>query len=182
MKGRLIVIEGIDEVGKTTFAHKMVEALNKSYPDSAVYLESLNDVDCLDRFIRNHVAHGKWKGKPQVVALMMSAARWSKYYTIQTLLDQYQYVVMDRWTQSKYAYMTPLEGHGIRESMLQEIDRGLPNSDVVFYLDAEYGSVDSAYMKEVLATYKFNVNDSIPNYIVIKNRDDIEYAVNRINV
>lgn len=125
--GRLIVFEGLDHSGKTTHSLSVAERLG-AYHTSFPNRESATG-KLLDEYLKGYV-----ELDVHVVHLLFSANRWEMVKTIKMTLLRGQDVVLDRYHYSGLAYS---RAKGVLDSEWCEWpDKGLPEPDVVFFMDA----------------------------------------------
>jgi len=131
-RGALIVLEGLDRVGKSTLAKKLVEHLERMkknvslcrFPDRTTPVGQLID-DCLrtaTKRVDNHAMH-----------LLFSANRWELAQKIRNTINQGTTVVVDRYSYSGIAYSSAKQGMSIK--WCSETEKGLPRPDLVIYLE-----------------------------------------------
>ena len=130
MPARLIALEGIDQSGKRTQTLLLAKQLRKdrfrvdtiSFP---IY-RSRTGRD-IRAFLR-----GKLPYAPQAVHMMYSLNRWENFGLIKKHMDQSDFVIADRYTPSNLAYGV---SKGLDPRWLRELDRGLPQPDLIIVLD-----------------------------------------------
>lgn len=133
-RGAFIVLEGLDRVGKSTLAKKLVEHLDRirkpvshcRFPDretpiGKVINELLTDKDNTKR-IDDHALH-----------LLFSANRWEYNRRIRNAMLKGTTVISDRYSYSGIAYSSAKRGLSIE--WCREPERGLPKPDLVIYLE-----------------------------------------------
>lgn len=133
-RGALIVLEGLDRVGKSTLAKRLVEHLERirkpvshcRFPDRGtpigkVINEILTDKDGTKR-IDDHSMH-----------LLFSANRWEYNRRIRNALLKGTTVVADRYSYSGIAYSSAKRNLSI--DWCKEPEKGLPKPDLVIYLE-----------------------------------------------
>lgn len=131
-RGALIVLEGLDRVGKSTLAKKLVEHLERMkrdvslcrFPDRATPVGQLIDefLKTSTKRIDNHVMH-----------LLFSANRWELAKRIRNTINQGITVVVDRYSYSGIAYSSAKQDMDFK--WCREMERGLPRPDLVIYLE-----------------------------------------------
>ena len=128
-----IVFEGIDGAGKTT----QIEWLKQSFiaNDIKVITKQSPSNYPIGAALRREIRKGS-QGMPEYLwdrqmALLFAADRYDVLYHPETgvypLMDKGYTVILDRYILSSYAY------NDIK--MAQKANMGLPNPDIVFYLD-----------------------------------------------
>lgn len=133
-RGAFIVLEGLDRVGKSTLAKRLVEHLERirkpvthcRFPDretpiGKVINEILTDKDGSKR-IDDHSMH-----------LLFSANRWEHDRQIRNALLKGTTVVADRYSYSGIAYSSAKRGLSI--DWCKEPEKGLPKPDLVIFLE-----------------------------------------------
>lgn len=131
-RGALIVFEGLDRVGKSTLATKLVEHLQGlkrdvslcRFPERTTPVGSLIDdiLKSSSKRFDNHVVH-----------LLFSANRWEMAKKIRNTINQGTTVVVDRYSYSGIAYSAAKSGMDIK--WCSEMEVGLPRPDLVIYLE-----------------------------------------------
>ena len=129
--GVLISIEGIDAVGKRTqttlltgwLRGKGATTATTSFPDYSTNI---------GREIHGFF-HGTRAYPPEVIHMLLAANRWENKAKLESMLAQNQVVVVDRYSESNLAYGV---ANGLRLGWLQNLEAGLPKTDLVLVLDA----------------------------------------------
>lgn len=135
-KGKFILFEGIDRCGKTTQSKRLVEKLNKD-GSKAIWIRFPDNDTEIGKLLRQYLENAK-DIDPHAVHLLFSANRWECQKKISLLLQQYDYVICDRYYYSGIAYTA---AKGIDFDWCQYPDKGLIEPDIVFYLNL---SIDEA--------------------------------------
>lgn len=130
-RGALIVLEGLDRVGKSTLARKLVEHLEKSkkpvthcrFPDRTTPVgRMIDDFLTSSKRVDSHVMH-----------LLFSANRWELAQHIKNTINQGKTVIVDRYSYSGIAYSSAKKG--LTFQWCCEMEKGLPKPDLVVYLE-----------------------------------------------
>lgn len=131
-RGALIVLEGLDRVGKSTLASKLVEFLKRTsrpvshyrFPDrSTVFGQKIDDY-----------LKGKLElADDHVVHMLFSLNRWELNKKIRQTIQQGTTVIVDRYSYSGIAYSSAK--HGLTMKWCIQSERGLPKPDLVIYLE-----------------------------------------------
>lgn len=130
-RGALIVLEGLDRVGKTTQCEKLVSALRQSgrraetmrFPNRTTpigqmigsYLEKKSDLE-------DHAVH-----------LLFSANRWEQAPLIKQKLERGITLILDRYAFSGVAFTSAKRGICLNWCMKPDV--GLPKPDLVMFLE-----------------------------------------------
>jgi dTMP kinase len=130
-RGLFIGIEGIDAVGKRTQTTLLASWLRAkgittgitSFPD---YSTEIGEQ------IHNFF-HGTRHYPPEVIHMLLAANRWEDRAKIESMLAQNQVLVVDRYSESNLAYGV---ANGLDLVWLQNLEAGLPKTDLVLVLDA----------------------------------------------
>ena len=130
MTGKLVVLEGIDQSGKETQARLLVRRLRwqghrtekMSYP---VYTSFSG------REIGNFL-EGRRSYPYQVLHMLYSMNRWESLSTLRKLVEDTDYLIVDRYYPSNIAYGS---ARGLDEQWLANLDRGLPEPQIVILVD-----------------------------------------------
>lgn len=132
-KGKLIVIEGLDKSGKTTQSKLLFEYYNKLYPG---YVSLFNFPDYTTRigqeirlFLEGNIQYNN-----EVKHILLSANRWEKKSEIETLRNQGNIVILNRYYQSNLVYGL---SNDVDLDWLINLDLGLPKEDIVIVLDID---------------------------------------------
>ncbi len=130
MQARLIAVEGIDQSGKRTqtrlLAHRL--RLNGFKVDTISFPIYTSPAG---REIRKFL-NRKRLYPPQAVHMLYSLNRWENLELIRKHLDRSDFLVTDRYSPSNLAYGV---SKGLDLRWLRELDRGLPDPDLVLVLD-----------------------------------------------
>jgi len=126
----IIVFEGGDQAGKKTQSILLEKKLNSakiktklfSFPDYSTPIGKE-----IDQYL-----HGKRKFSPQVIHCLLAANRWEKADEIKKAQQRNSIVIMNRYRESNLVYGLV---NGLKLSWLENLDIGLPRSDLVIVLD-----------------------------------------------
>ena len=129
--GRIISIEGVDAVGKSTqslhlqtwFKSKGVKVTSLSFPDYETPI---------GREIKAFLA-GKRTFQAEVRHMLFAANRWEKLAANRESQIENEVVIVNRYTESNLVYGV---ANGLRLEWLAALEQGLPKSDLVIVLDA----------------------------------------------
>ncbi|MBA3976689.1 MAG: dTMP kinase [Nitrosopumilus sp.] len=132
-KGKLIIIEGLDKSGKTTQSKLLFEFYSKLYPGHVSLFNFPDYTTRIGREIRLFL-EGKIHYNDEVKHILLSANRWEKKSEIETLRNQGNIVILNRYYQSNLAYGL---SNGMDLDWLINLDSGLPKEDMVIVLDID---------------------------------------------
>ena len=126
----IIVFEGGDQAGKKTqsiLLEKKLKSANIktklfSFPDYSTPIGKE-----IDQYL-----HGKRKFSPQVIHCLLAANRWEKADEIKKAQQKNSVVIMNRYRESNLVYGLV---NGLKLNWLENLDTGLPKSDLVIVLD-----------------------------------------------
>ena len=126
----IVVIEGGDQAGKLTQSTLLEKALKKQkiktklfhFPDYATPI---------GKEIRKYL-DGKRKFPPQVIHCLLAANRWEKLDEILAAQEKNSVLIMNRYYHSNLIYGL---ANGMKQKWLENLDTGLPKSDLVILLD-----------------------------------------------
>lgn len=150
-RGALIVLEGLDRVGKTTLAKKLVEHLERSrkpvahhrFPDRSTPIGKLiNEFLTNSKQVDDHALH-----------LLFSANRWELNKKIRNTINEGTTVIVDRYSYSGVAYSSAKRSTAIEWCMATEC--GLPKPDLVIFLELDQ---DSQYKREGFGEERFETS------------------------
>ncbi|XP_078036928.1 thymidylate kinase-like [Augochlora pura] len=135
-RGALIVFEGCDRAGKSTQVKMLVDALRKK--NIPVEREAFpNRTTAIGLMINDFLAKER-EYPPETMHLLFSANRWELKDEILKTLNSGVTLIVDRYAASGAAYTAATTGRNL--AWCKEPDRGLPNPDIVIYLDVSKGS------------------------------------------
>lgn len=129
-RGILVAFEGCDRSGKSTQCQMLVEYL-KSIGRDVAHLRFPDRTTAIGQSINSYL-QGKTELEDHAIHLLFSANRWEAVPKIKQLLENGTLVIVDRYAFSGVAF-TAAKGFDV--TWCKNPDRGLPNPDVVFYLD-----------------------------------------------
>lgn len=153
-RGALIVLEGLDRVGKSTLARRLVEHFQRTdrpvaycrFPERSTPIGRLIDSFLKDNStqVDDHVSH-----------LLFSANRWELSNEIRNNILSGTTMVVDRYSYSGVAYSSAKATVPLEWCLATE--RGLPKPDLVIYLElpAEAQVGRSGYGEERFETTEF---------------------------
>jgi dTMP kinase len=129
-KGKIIVIEGIDQAGKYTQSNLLQSNLLQSgnvctimdFPDYTTPIGQ--EIRAFLDSNRNYTL--------ETEHLLMSANRWEKKDDIESLIESGTVIIMNRYYQSNLVYGV---SNGLNLKWLLNLDKGLPKEDVVIILE-----------------------------------------------
>jgi len=126
----IIVIEGGDQAGKKTQTILLEKALKKRKIKTKIF--SFPDYSTpIGKEIRKYL-DGKRKFPPQVIHCLLAANRWEKLPEIKKEQEKNSVLIMNRYYQSNLVYGL---ANGMKSSWLENLDMGLPKTDLVILLD-----------------------------------------------
>jgi len=126
----IITIEGGDQAGKKTQSQLLANALAKKRIKTKIF--SFPDYTTpIGKEIGRYL-HGKLKYPPQVIHCLLAANRWEKLNEIQNANAKNSVVIMNRYYESNFIYGLV---NGMRLDWLENLDKGLPKSNLVIVLD-----------------------------------------------
>ena len=126
----IIVFEGGDQAGKKTQSTLLEKKLKSakiktklfSFPDYSTPIGKE-----IDQYL-----HGKRKFSPQVIHCLLAANRWEKIDEIKKAQQRNSVIIMNRYRESNLEYGLV---NGLKLDWLEDLDLGLPRSDLVIVLD-----------------------------------------------
>ena len=126
----IIVFEGGDQAGKKTQSTLLEKKLKSakiktklfSFPDYSTPIGKE-----IDQYL-----HGKRKFSPQVIHCLLAANRWEKLDEIKKAQQKNSVIIMNRYRESNLVYGLV---NGLKLDWLENLDLGLPKSDLVIVLD-----------------------------------------------
>ncbi|XP_075244001.1 thymidylate kinase-like [Convolutriloba macropyga] len=130
-RGALIVFEGLDRVGKSTQAQKLLRRIEESgkkaelmkFPDRSTHIgKSIND----------YLTNSSSKLNDRAIHLLFSANRWEKIDEMEQKLKSGISLIVDRYAFSGAAYTCAKPGFSMPWCM--NPDRGLLKPDLVLFM------------------------------------------------
>ena len=126
----IIVFEGGDQAGKKTQSTLLEKKLKSakiktklfSFPDYSTPIGKE-----IDQYL-----HGKRKFSPQVIHCLLAANRWEKIDEIKKAQQRNSVIIMNIYRESNLVYGLV---NGLKLDWLENLDLGLPKSDLVIVLD-----------------------------------------------
>ena len=126
----IVVFEGGDQAGKKTQSALLEKKLKSakiktkifSFPDYSTPIGKE-----IDQYL-----HGKRKFPPQVIHCLLAANRWEKADEIKKAQQKNSVIIMNRYRESNLVYGLV---NGLKLNWLENLDTGLPKSDLVIVLD-----------------------------------------------
>lgn len=128
----IVAIEGGDQAGKRTQAGMLSKELERRGA-SAKTLSFPQYRTPAGRQIRALLR--RRAPRPQLLHLLLAANRWECAEKIERASESCDYVILDRYVHSNVAYGA---ANGLDRAWLRSLDRGLPEPDVVVFLDVEF--------------------------------------------
>ena len=136
--GYIVAIEGIDAVGKNTqslllsnqLRRRGVKTVLMSFPDYHTPI---------GKQIKSFLSR-KRTYPAELQHILFAANRWEKYEVIQSHLRAGKTIIIDRYTESNLAYG---KANGLEVDWLANLEKGLPEADLVVVLDASPQSMAS---------------------------------------
>ena len=126
----IVSIEGGDQAGKKTQTALLEKALKKRKIKTTTF--SFPDYTTpIGKEIRKYL-DGKRKFPPQVIHCLLAANRWENLEKIQNAQKKNSVIIMNRYYHSNLVYGL---ANGMKKPWLENLDAGLPKSDLVILLD-----------------------------------------------
>jgi dTMP kinase len=134
-KGKIIVIEGIDQAGKGTQSNLLQSGLLinalKFSGNVCTVMDFPDYTTPIGQEIRAFL-DGKRNYTLETKHVLMSANRWEKKKEIESLIENGTIIIMNRYYQSNLVYGV---SNGLNLKWLLNLDKGLPKEDVVIILE-----------------------------------------------
>ena len=126
----IVAIEGGDQAGKKTQTVLLARALKKQKIKTATF--SFPDYKTpIGKEISKYL-DGKRRFPPQVIHCLLAANRWEKLDEILRAISKNSVIIMNRYYHSNLIYGSV---NGMKQAWLENLDRGLPKTDLVILLD-----------------------------------------------
>jgi len=103
LKGKIIVIEGIDKAGKTTQANLLLNKLNSYKYHKYVKFDFPDYSTPVGKEIKQFL-DGKRDYPDEVKMMLLSANRWEKSGEIERVIGNGKTIIMNRYYQSNLVY------------------------------------------------------------------------------
>jgi len=131
MKGKFVVIEGIDGSGKTTVIKVLKKILERKRYKVKVTKEPTNGL--VGRAIYEYIR--KESKRDLIIEALLFAAdrRWHNLKIIIPSLDIYDFVISDRYIFSSLAYQTVDDV--VDEGFINEINKNIIMPNIAFFID-----------------------------------------------
>ena len=126
----IIVFEGGDQAGKKTQSTLLTKKLKSLKIKTKLF--SFPDYTTPIGKEINKYLHGKRSFSPQTIHCLLAANRWEKVEKIKMAQEKNSVVIMNRYAESNLVYGLV---NGLKLSWLENLDAGLPKSDLVIVLD-----------------------------------------------
>ena len=126
----IIVFEGGDQAGKKTQSSLLSKKLKSLKIKTKLF--SFPDYTTQIGKEINKYLHGKRSFSPQTIHCLLAANRWEKVEKIKMAQEKNSIVIMNRYAESNLVYGLV---NGLKLSWLENLDAGLPKSDLVIVLD-----------------------------------------------
>ena len=131
-RGKLVSIEGIDAAGKTTQAALLRQALGKC--GISVHIYHFPDVSTAIGGLLRKVLTGEMTVPLHALFSLFCANRLESKASIQSSKSFVDVVVLDRYSESEYAYGA---AHGLPSAWLRCLESQMPAADLVVILDID---------------------------------------------
>lgn len=169
MKGKLIVIEGIDGVGKATQTKLLSERLNKEgYKTATLDFPQYYDNffgKLIGRFQNNEFGDAP-KTNPYLASVLYAADRWEAKGKIEGWIKEGRIVIMDRYVSSNEIHQggkiadakTRSEFLKWVEEMEYEVFK-IPKPDIIILLNVSYETARQLIVKKTARNYIKNARE-----------------------
>ncbi len=153
----IIVIEGGDQAGKLTQSTLLERALKKRKIKTKLF--HFPDYNTsIGKEIRKYL-DGKRKFPPQVIHCLLAANRWEKLHEILAATAKDSVIIMNRYYHSNLVYGIT---NGMKQKWLENLDAGLPESDLVILLDV---TQKESFSRQKTRRDKFEENEEFSRKI-----------------
>ena len=126
----IVVFEGGDQAGKKTQSELLEKKLKAVKIKAKLF--SFPDYSTPIGKEINKYLHGKRRFPPQVIHCLLAANRWEKVDEIKKAQQKNSVIIMNRYRESNLVYGLV---NGLTTDWLENLDAGLPKSDLVIVLD-----------------------------------------------
>ncbi|KAL3232119.1 Thymidylate kinase [Nakaseomyces bracarensis] len=136
VRGKLILVEGLDRTGKTTQVNALARRLHtEGIPVHATKFP--NRESEIGQLINRYLTDKSFTLPDQAVHLLFSANRWEYIKELKQKLNQGCYVVLDRYVFSGIAYSAAKGVQGMDLNWCMQSDKGLLKPDLTLFLTNE---------------------------------------------
>jgi len=153
----IIVFEGGDQAGKKTQSSLLSKKLKSLKIKTKLF--SFPDYTTPIGKEINKYLHGKRSFSPQTIHCLLAANRWEKVEKIKMAQEKNSVVIMNRYAESNLVYGLV---NGLKLSWLENLDAGLPKSDLVIVLDVPQ---TESFSRKRLNRDRFEKNKDFSNKI-----------------
>lgn len=148
MKGKLIVLYGINNLGKTTQAKLTVEELKKQGIQAEYLKYATYDLEPSGMIINDYFRNGDpYKLSARELQIMQAFNRTQYEPILKSKLEQGIWIVAEDYTQTGIAWGA---GNGIDKEFLERINSHLLKEDLVFFFEGERfkGAIEKGHQHE----------------------------------
>ncbi|CAI5757124.1 unnamed protein product [Candida verbasci] len=171
-RGQLILIEGLDRSGKSTQAELIAKHLQPSK-----LIKFPNRSTPIGKVINEYLENKEFELTDESAHLLFSANRWEIAHEIEELLNNGNFVILDRYIYSGIAYTLSKETGP--NSVLSSVDwligpdKGLPKPDLTIFLSLDIDEISSrkgwGNERYEMKQFQIKVKES---FMKILNQDD----------
>jgi dTMP kinase len=137
--GYMVAIEGIDAAGKSTQSLLLSDWLRRKKKIKTIMM-SFPDYDTpIGKEIKSFLS-GRRTYPTELQHMLFAANRWEKSEEIESHLRAGNMIIVNRYTESNLAYG---EANGLDTGWLANMEKGLPEANLVIILDASPNSLSS---------------------------------------
>jgi dTMP kinase len=185
LKGKIIVIEGIDKAGKTTQANLLLNKLNSYKYHKYVKFDFPDYSTPVGKEIKQFL-DGKRDYPDEVKMMLLSANRWEKKAEIDRVITKGTTIIMNRYYQSNLVYGI---SKGLKLTWLLALDEGLPKADLVIVIDIKINTLVKRTKNGIIDTFEKDlelIRKVKKNYRILANKFnwriiDGEKSMNDVN-
>ena len=153
----IVVFEGGDQAGKKTQSRLLEKKLRSAKIKTELF--SFPDYSTSIGKEINRYLHGKIKFPSQVIHTLLAANRWEKLDQIKKAQAKNSVIIMNRYRESNLVYGLV---NGLKLDWLENLDSGLPKSDLVIVLDV---SQNESFSRKRSNRDRFEKNKDFSNKI-----------------
>ncbi len=135
MTGKLIVLYGINNIGKSTQAKLLVEKLKQSGKNASYIKYPIYDLGPSGILINEYLRQGNpWQLSAREAQILYALNRYQYQVELNQRLDDSEWIVAEDYTGTGMAWGS---GAGVDLAFLEKVNQGLREPDLILWLDGQ---------------------------------------------